>query len=59
MTTTYFLARLDGSGWWVIVDTFRVTHEESNMPLERVKKQWPQAVGNPDLKVLMAVKQEF
>jgi len=57
MTTTYFLAKRDGSGWWMLVDTLQVKHEDNIKPLQVAQAAWPQASA-PDYKILLAVRRE-
>ena len=58
MTSTYYLARHDGTGWWHLLEVLTVkTTEEGAIPLEVAREHWPQAKVDPaNWKILMALK---
>lgn len=59
MTSTYYLARHDGTGWWHLVEVLEVkTSEDDTPPLDVARAYWPQAKADPaNWKILMAVKE--
>jgi hypothetical protein len=58
MTSTYYLAHHDGTGWWHLLEVLTVkATEEGPIPLEVARAHWPQVKGDPaNWKILMAIK---
>ena len=58
MTSTYYLARHDGTGWWHLLEVLTVkATEEGAIPLDVARAHWPQAKTDPaNWKILMATK---
>lgn len=58
MTSTYYLARHDGTGWWHLIEVLEVKTSEDNVrPLDVARAHWPQAKADPaNWKILMALK---
>lgn len=58
MTSTYYLAHHDGTGWWHLLEVLTVkATEEGPVPLEVARAHWPQVKADPaNWKILMALK---
>lgn len=58
MTSTYYLAHHDGTGWWHLLEVLTVkATEEGPIPLEVARAHWPQVKADPaNWKILMALK---
>lgn len=58
MTSTYYLARHDGTGWWHLIEVLEVkTSEDDVRPIDVARAHWPQVKTDPvNWKILMATK---